>query len=138
MTSARTCHRAIRRLDGRVLVIGGLGKTYYPTDDPAAWVRSAEIYSPVTGTWSTTGSMSTLRYSDDCRDGPSPTLLSDGRVVVAGGRAANVSFASTEVYDPATGNWSITGSMTTSRYGYAAVTLLDGRVLVSGGYHSLA
>ena len=46
-----------------------------------------------------------------------------------------MSFFSTrgEVYDPATGQWSLTGSMSTVRVAHAAVLLNTGEVLVAGG-----
>jgi hypothetical protein len=40
--------------------------------------------------------------------------------------------ATAELFDPATGSWSKTGSMTYARTGAAAATLADGRVLVFG------
>ena len=40
-----------------------------------------------------------------------------------------------EIYDPALGTWSLTGSMSTDRaYDHSATRLADGRVLISGGY----
>ena len=69
--------------------------------------------------------------------GQSATLLADGQVLVAGGwNGSDISptvFASAELYDPATGNWSFTGSMTVARAGQNAVLLLNGEVLVGGG-----
>jgi hypothetical protein len=65
------------------------------------------------------------------------TLLADGRVLVTGGThtgdAGSVVNREAEIYDPATGKFSATGSMTVPRFTHAAVRLNDGRVLVLGG-----
>jgi hypothetical protein len=65
-------------------------------------------------------------------------LLADGRVLMSGGydtTAAKTAgyLATCELYDPATGKVSPTGSMATGRLAHSATTLLDGRVLVAGG-----
>jgi hypothetical protein len=62
--------------------------------------------------------------------GGTATLLLDGRVLVAGGGSNGTS---AELYDPATGTWSPTGSMSVGRAGFTATRLADGRVLVAGG-----
>ena len=45
--------------------------------------------------------------------------------------------ASCDLFDPATGKLSPAGPLSTARGGGTATTLLDGRVLVAGGYDSL-
>ena len=65
------------------------------------------------------------------------TLLPDGKVLVAGGfPIPRHALASAELYDPATGTWSATGSLNIGRgWSHTATPLLaDGRVLVVGGF----
>jgi len=80
------------------------------------------------GTFSPTGSMGTPRND------LTATLLSDGRVLIAGGLdARDASMASAEIYDPKTDTFSPTGSMRAARFGQTATLLSDGRVLIAGG-----
>src|SRR5438132_14275768 len=68
------------------------------------------------------------------RRGHSATLLPSGKVLVAGGyTVANAIEASTEIYDPATGQWSPGPAMSRQRVGQLAILLPGGRVLVFGG-----
>jgi hypothetical protein len=68
-------------------------------------------------------------------------VLDSGKVLVAGGGTADGSLATAELYDPSTGTFAPTGSMSTSRGwggpGTGLVSgvakLADGRVLVVGG-----
>ena len=63
------------------------------------------------------------------------TLLSDGRVLVAGGfPGGNAVLASAELYDPSSGTFSPAGSMTTARRSDTATLLSDGLVLIAGGF----
>ena len=121
LVTARGEHAAASLLDGRVLVIGGLG---FAGGNPVN-LASAEIYDPATGAWTVTGTMGTARRT------PIALTLHDGRVLIIGG---NATIVSCEIFDPATGSFSATSSLTTSRGDPAAVVLNDGRVLVAGGY----
>ena len=81
-----------------------------------------------TGVWVATGSMSTQRF------GYAATLLSSGKVLVAGGRLyGGAPLATAELYDPATGTWSPTGSMNIPRGDHTMTLLPTGKVLVAGG-----
>jgi hypothetical protein len=61
-------------------------------------------------------------------------LLPNGKVLVAGGVASGgVRLASAELYDPASGTWTATGSLATPRNLSTATLLLNGKVLVAGG-----
>ena len=64
------------------------------------------------------------------------TLLPNGQLLVAGGLGHNLlPLASAELYGPATGPWTATGSMARARYGHTATLLPNGKVLVAGGTH---
>jgi hypothetical protein len=59
-------------------------------------------------------------------------LLPNGKVLVAGGFNGGF-LSSAELYDPASGTWSATGSLNTARTRHTAMLLPNGKVLVEGG-----
>jgi Ca2+-binding RTX toxin-like protein len=125
MTTARWGHTATLLGNGKTLVAGGGNTT------GTVRLASAELYDPATGAWTRTGNMTTKRW-----EGATATLLGNGKVLVAGGccdPASGADLASAELYDPATGTWTSTGSMTMPREQHTATLLPNGRVLVVGG-----
>jgi len=140
MSVPREFHTTTLLPDGQVLITGGITgaspvgalsvvlASYRTVETSSSVLRTAELYDPATGTFSPTGSMSTIR------DDHTATLLQDGRVlVVGGGGEGYASQTSAELYDPATGSFSRTGSLKTGRWLHTATLLSDGRVLVAGG-----
>ena len=76
MITARRVHAAVRLDDGRVLVAGG--NTLPPGTPSYRPITSAEVYDPVTNTWSPAGTTPPHLTSALAR-------LPDGRVLMAGG-----------------------------------------------------
>jgi hypothetical protein len=88
--------------DGRVLITGG-----FPTGgDGNSALASAELFDPSTGIFS-------AREMTTPRVGHTATLLTDGRVLIAGGFSDNFksALASAELYDPCTGTFTATGTI---------------------------
>jgi hypothetical protein len=66
-------------------------------------------------------------------------VLPDGQVLAAGGckyvDSTHPSSSSAELYDPNTGVWTLTGSMSVPRAEFKMVLLNDGTDLAAGGYY---
>lgn len=127
MATARFKHAAVRLGSGEVLVVGGTSTE--PSDNRP--LASTEIYNPKTGSWRTVGSLGTGRELVKA------ALLSDGRVLAAGGSIGHFrnykALASAEIYDPQSERWTATKAMATARTQFSMTVLGDGRVLVAGG-----
>lgn len=123
--TGRYVHSATLLQNGQVLVAGGTG-----SDNGYGFstLASAELYDPVAGTFSATGSLNAARSAP-------AILLNNGQVLVAGGYNGGA-LASAEIYDPTTGDFTFTGSLITARSGNSATLLQNGEVLVAGGEDS--
>jgi hypothetical protein len=115
-------------INGKVLVAAGVGQgagqgPFYP------FLSSAELYDPVTQTFTATGDLNVARWNHTA------TLLKDGRVLVVGGDGRPGLYQTTaELYDPNTESWTLTGELFYPRFGHTATLLSDGRVIVAGGF----
>jgi hypothetical protein len=106
--------------NGKVLVAG----------EPAT-----ELYDPITATFSVGNTMATHPVGDVPLyiGGRTGTLLATGKVLLAGGANEDYgNFASAELYDPSTGVFTLTGSMSRWRAGHTATLIRDGTVLIGG------
>jgi Kelch motif len=132
MALPRAGHRAVRLVDGRVLITGGVTSGGVVT-------ASCEFFDPTTMTFSPAPSMSTPRSAHAI------TVLGDGRVLVSGGVAdwqnAAVNFIAAlntvqntaELFDLATNSWTPLPNMASPRLGHSQTLLQDGRVLITSG-----
>ena len=125
MAVARFDHAAVLLPTGRVLIVGGLARN-------GVTQPSAELFDPATGRFVPTGKPLAQHGW-----GVTATLLRNGKVLVAGGGSfgceSPCSTASAELYDPATGTFALTGSMTVPRAEARALLLRTGEVLLVGG-----
>ncbi len=134
MKQGRQQQSAVLLRDGSVLVTGGnLGRT--PCSDICATtLAESEIYNPGTGQWTIVGEITIPRSFF------TTTLFSNGKVLAVGGRVHAgpdyfdfKAIAYADLYDPATQEWSASGTMAVSREDHTTVLLPNGRVLVAGG-----
>jgi hypothetical protein len=139
MTNRRYAQTSTLLQNGEVLITGGF--SFDSTDceiaDTSPGLASSEIYHPSNGSFALTGSMA------EERGGHTATLLTNGKVLIAGGDSmfgGDLPFfffdgsTTAEVYDPATGLFTPTGSMVTPRVGQTATLLVNGDVLIAGGW----
>lgn len=125
MHEARASHSATLLPNGKVLIAGGFKKG--PDGFSQIYFRSAELFDPVTGSFTATGGM----HASRC--GHAATLLPNGKVLVTGGFGDEGLLSGAELYDPAAGTWTVLGRMHAPRAGHTATLLKDEHVLLTGG-----
>jgi hypothetical protein len=138
-TLIRGCHCAA---DGKVLLAGGINRsvnTSFRGIISSPPIDTAELYDPASDRFALIAARMTNKRQSHCA-----ALLSDGRVLLAGGDDRGFferALATAEVYDPKASSFVAVGAMATARE-LARATVLDpevvkgrlaGDVLVSGG-----
>lgn len=124
----RFSHTATMMPNGRVLVVAGNSNSAVP-------LNGVEFQDPAQDSWNYTAAVAngaTTTMTTE-RANHTATLLVNGKVLVAGGSDFDTTTRSSELFDPATGLWQITGDLRTERQGHTATLLPDGRVLAAGG-----
>jgi len=124
MANIRALHTAAVLSNGKVLIVGGLSMSEF--------LFLTELYDPSTQAWTPTGS---IHYG---RRFHAMSELLDGKVLVTGGDGETNGSTfdnSVELYDPMSGNWTLIQSMNENRIYHTASTLLNGKVLVVGGFN---
>jgi hypothetical protein len=127
--TSRTFHATVLLPDNRILLAGGR------TGENATTL--SELYDPVTNKFTVTGPMQQARYTGmPYQASLSSIVLKDGRVIVAGGWVVapgdpeNPVANSPDIWDPATGLWSVIKTIrfeVNDRVSFN--TMKDGRVL---------
>jgi hypothetical protein len=121
--------------NGKILLTGGMNKGQVSD--------SAELFDSTTGLFQPAGNMTSPRA------GHTATMLSDGTVLIVGGSYSGAFFTNgevqfagvpnsaavfpAEIYDPAAGTFTATGSLLAARAGQTATLLRSGHVLIAGG-----
>ena len=128
MVQARSDYASIMLPTGKVLFMGG-------ENINGVSIRNAELYNPFSGTFTATGSMVASREEHTA------VLLANGSVLASGGNKLTLTtstpLASAEIYNPATGTWTATGSMSNARSGHTSTVLTNGFVLNTGGSNAI-
>ena len=120
MNFPRAEHSAALLKDGRVLVTGGRDENYTPT-------YSSEIFNPELGVWEIYEDMSRQRHKHISIVQP------DGTVIIVAGNGPSRSLSDVELMDPINGRLEILSPTLKEHSDHAAISLGDGRILVSGG-----
>ena len=132
MHVAREFHAATLLGDGKVLITGG--------DNGTEVLATVELFDPATGKFTLASTMHAAREFHTA------TLRNDGTVLIAGGADFTSALdgsapagilpgptAMAELFNPATGSFTLTSDMSNARAKHAALLLTDGKILVTGG-----
>jgi hypothetical protein len=142
MKSARREHRATLLPNGQVLITGGV-------DGNGQILATAELYNPAARafTLTTAAFPTTGTAMNEGRSQHAAVLLTDGRVLIAGGSGSKSTSRSAELYDPSRGSFTCiggsggatgmpcAGSMIEYRSSPIDAILPNGEVLIAGGYN---
>jgi len=118
-------------IDGKesVFAAGGMEAAALKTKP----LKTSEIYDPATDTWIAGPAMVTERSHFGS------AVLSDGRLMVAGGHGLSGTFltqlTSTEIFNPTTKTWTTAASMYDDRSDGELVPLASGTAVITGGWN---
>ncbi|WP_061221074.1 Kelch repeat-containing protein [Leptospira borgpetersenii] len=120
----------------RVLISGGFDLNWFEMDTVEILdTVGVQTFDPVTGEIINDTRHINANSMNTPRGGHVLTVLADGRILASGGTLF-VGDTRSEIYNPATGQWTETGPIQPSRIYHTATRLNDGRVIVIGGIGS--
>jgi hypothetical protein len=130
MSTTRIGHVAIRLVDGKVLVLGGIPPVQNLHEQPTN-PSYAERYDPLLRTFSPVAGLTISQA------GYTATLLNSGMVLIVGGaNSSGKPLTDVLLLEPSSGALSAMGRLAFGRVGHTTTLLRDGRVLVTGGTDS--
>jgi hypothetical protein len=124
MTVDRYAHTMTLLNNGKVLIAGGESCA---SSTSCSALQTAEIYDPVSGASSPTGSLVSARFN------AAAVALTSGQVLIAGGFDGTNFPANAELFDPVAGTFAATGALNTPRASATAIVLDNGSVVIAGG-----
>ncbi len=129
MSTGRWLPSAAPLADGNAIVGAGNNNFPYPIPEQASF----DLFDASTNKFSPTGALHIARMA------AASVVLPDGSPLILGGTDDQGSGGenyepSGEIYSPKTGTFTVTGGLNALRVAYASALLLDGRVLIAGGY----
>ncbi|WP_170131026.1 kelch-like protein [Deinococcus yavapaiensis] len=137
MSVARTNAVSTRLSNGKVLITGGYVSSGFSLScgTTTSTTTTAELYDPSTNTFTSLNGMTTDRANH------TSTLLSNGRVLIAGGTDSysnrcswsGSAVSSAEIFDPSSNTFTSIASMSGARNRPTATLLNNGKVLLAGG-----
>jgi hypothetical protein len=127
MNDVRSSFGMIVLPGGKVLAIGGRSN--------GIPVATTELYDPDTNTWAYTSNGAGQTTLSEVKYLPIPVLLSNGKVVVAGGNSTDsqTPTSAVEVFDPVTQSWTLLTPLAQARAQHFPVPLPDGKFVLLGG-----
>lgn len=123
MNVGRAGHKSTLLQDGRVLLTGGLALD----DQYIRATASAEVYNPSNEVFTLTEDMNERRQFH------SATLLTNGMVLIAGGKFLGAATSGVDVFNPTNGTFTAVASLSVARSSHTATLMPDGNVIFAGG-----
>ena len=125
MNVARMGHYTVQLDDHSILLIGGRGTSFISLDNSEMFTTNPDSFI-----------YQTMNFYHDFA---AVEQMQDGRILIAGGSGNSggaPGYSTAEIYDPAAGTYTATGSLNYPRMMTSSANLNDGKVLLVGGWYN--
>ena len=121
---------AITGPGGKIFLIGGCGTTIFPPGCAGSALRTVDVYTPSSNTYSTRAPLPVARVANGA------ALGSDGRLYALGGRNGSGLVSEVDAYSFTSHSWTQVAPLPKPREAAVVVAGKDGRIYVIGGIGS--